>query len=398
MSLLSMMASNAGTKGRKKDRAVKSAVSTIPSSLKRSPPHSSASAVSKEDKVHYICPICDEPIVDAVGNDAGHDSVECSGTCATWLHRCCAGLSKVAFQVVRDSNDPFYCSQCRLDRQERDIISLKTLVTNLSSHLALISDELATLRSSQLTTATTAEATDEATGSQLISSSSRTLPTYYPHDALGVFRPLYSHSDMPSRRRSNLILSGLPESCKGTPRYLRTRQDLECAGEILSSIDSLVTVNTICDCFRLGKYKENNSRPRPLLVKLSRPSDVQSILMGRKNLASRPGIGIKPDLSADDRKIESLLLKERRSLIVSGVERKNIRISGSTIYVNKQKYGIILDGGFKKSSDVIHAPSCSPSRISLASDTSYHSTPTGVDVAASQSDLRNPSHASKHLS
>ena len=193
----------------------------------------------------------------------------------------------------------------------------------------MISDELATLRSSQLTTATTAEATNEATGSQPISSSSRTLPTYYPHDALGVFSPLYSHTDMPSsRRRSNLILSGLPESCKGTPRYLRTSQDLECAGEILSSIDSLVTVNTICDCFRLGKYKENHSRPRPLLVKLSRPSDVQSILMGRKNLASRPGIGIKPDLSADDRKIESLLLKERRSLIVSGVERKNIRISG----------------------------------------------------------------------
>ena len=81
--------------------------------------------------------------------------------------------------------------------------------------------------------------------------------------------------------------------------------------------------------------------------------------MGRKNLASRPGIGIKPDLSAD---------------------------------------GIVLDGGFQKSSDVINAPSCSPSRIPLASDTFYHSTPTDVDVAASQSDLRNPSHASKHLS
>ena len=82
------MASNAGTKGRKKDRAVKSAFSTLPSSLKRSSPHSSASTVSREDKVQYICPICDEPILDAVGKDAGHDSVECSGTCATWLHRC----------------------------------------------------------------------------------------------------------------------------------------------------------------------------------------------------------------------------------------------------------------------------------------------------------------------
>ena len=182
----------------------------------------------------------------------------------------------------------FYCPQCRLDRQEWDIISLKTLVTSLSSHLALISNELAALRSSQ---PTTAEATTaEATGSQPSSSSSSTMLTHYPRDAQGVHRPLYSPADMPSSgRRSNLILSGLPESCKGTSRYLRTRQDLEGAGEILSSIDSLVTVNTICDCFRLGKYKENNSRPHPLLVKLTRSSDVQSILMGRKNLASRPG-------------------------------------------------------------------------------------------------------------
>ena len=187
-------------------------------------------------------------------------------------------MSKVAFQTVRDSNDPVYCPQCRLDRQERDIISLKTLVTSLSSHLALISDELAALQSSQPTTA-------GATGSQPSSSSSSTMLTHYPRDAQGVHRPPYSPADMPSSgRRSNLILSGLPESCKGTPRYLRTRQDLEGAGEILSSIDSLVTVNTICDCFRLGKYKENNSRPRPLLVKLTRSSDVQSILMGRKIL------------------------------------------------------------------------------------------------------------------
>ena len=90
-------------------------------------------------------------------------------------------------------------------------------------------------------------------------------------------------------------------------------------------------------------------------------------MFSRKNLASRPGIGIKPDLSADDKKIESLLLKERRSFIVSGVERKNIRISGSTIYVNKLKHGIVLDGVFQKSSDVIHATSWSLSRIPSAS-------------------------------
>ena len=45
-------------------------------------------------------PICDDVIVDAVGKKSGHDSVECNGACSTWLHRCCAGLSKSASAAV----------------------------------------------------------------------------------------------------------------------------------------------------------------------------------------------------------------------------------------------------------------------------------------------------------
>ena len=94
---------------------------------------------------------------------------------------------------------------------------------------------------------------------------------------------------------------------------MRTRHDLEAAGELLSWLDPLVTTSLVVDLVRLGKYSED--RTRPLLVKLTRPNDVHSVLMARKKLAARPGIAIKPDMSAEDRKVESLLLRERRSLL-----------------------------------------------------------------------------------
>ena len=69
--------------------------------------------------------------------------------------------------------------------------------------------------------------------------------------------------------------------------------------------------------------------------------------MGRKRLASRPEITIKPDLAAEDRKAESLYFKEHWSLISSGNKKQDIRISDNFISVNNEKYGSIFDGAFK---------------------------------------------------
>ena len=101
----------------------------------------------------------------------------------------------------------------------------------------------------------------------------------------------------------------------------------------------------------LGKY--NESHTRPILVRLTRACEVQSILSQRYKLSQSPGISIKPDLSQEERAIESLLLKERKALIVSGTERKSIRIRGSTLFVNKVKYGVVRDLVFQR----YHSPS-----------------------------------------
>ena len=106
--------------------------------------------------------------------------------------------------------------------------------------------------------------------------------------------------------------------------------------------------------YTIPKFKDNSARP--LLVKMTRPNDVQSILSGRRKLADMPGIRIKPDLSPEDRKVESLLLKERRSQINAGVDRSAIRISGASLFVNKRKFGCVTGGIFQRSSESSPGP------------------------------------------
>ena len=64
-----------------------------------------------------------------------------------------------------------------------------------------------------------------------------------------------------------------------------------------------------------------------------------SILLNRCKLVQTPKVFIKPYKSHKERTTESTLLKERRSLINSGIESSSIRLHGNTLYVNKKKYG-----------------------------------------------------------
>ena len=65
-------------------------------------------------------------------------------------------------------------------------------------------------------------------------------------------------------------------------------------------------------------------------MKLNSAREVSTILANRQKLW---GISIKPDMAKQEREIESLLLKERRSLITSGKKSKEIKIRGKSLYV-----------------------------------------------------------------
>ena len=76
--------------------------------------------------------------------------------------------------------------------------------------------------------------------------------------------------------------------------------------------------------------------------------DVSNNLFNRNKLSTSLDISIKPDLSPNERKIKALLMKERYNLITSGTDCRLIRIRGNTIFVNKKKYGEVVNFTFQK--------------------------------------------------
>ena len=79
-------------------------------------------------------------------------------------------------------------------------------------------------------------------------------------------------------------------------------------------------------------------------MKFIRAADVSTVLSKRGSLRNSL-VSIKPDMSPLERKCESLLLKERWSLIQSGIPRPAIRIRGSHLLVRNKLHGQIRLSG-----------------------------------------------------
>ena len=75
----------------------------VSGSVKRAPKKVASSTSSKSSKSTKSCSslrysaLCEDEILDASSSLPGQDAIFCTGTCDSWLHRGCAGLSKPAF-------------------------------------------------------------------------------------------------------------------------------------------------------------------------------------------------------------------------------------------------------------------------------------------------------------
>ena len=123
-------------------------------------------------------------------------------------------------------------------------------------------------------------------------------------------------------RKFNVVPYGMCECPSCTPISTRLEEDLT---KVISEVDQSINSHSIKDIYQLGKYSPDNRKPRPLLVKFIRIADATSILSKRRSPHSTP-VFIKPDMSPTERRCESILLKERWSLIQSGVPREVIKI------------------------------------------------------------------------
>ena len=179
-------------------------------------------------------------------------------------------------------------------------------MTNVSSHLSLIVDKLAALNTKAETTPSTvgrsyASAVANASTSDINNPVGNASKTHEPRMSSSS-TSAHAHSRDPHDRKFNLLIFGLKECSKGTPKNTRIQKDYSDVCDILSTVETSVTSNVIRDCFRLGKFKEERAA-RPILVKLIRAHGVSSILANRKHLASPPGVSIKPDLTLEERRV-----------------------------------------------------------------------------------------------
>ena len=142
-----------------------------------------------------------------------------------------------------------------------------------------------------------------------------------------------------TERKYNVILYGLDECPKGTPRSTRIENDINKAISILSKADKSITSLSTKDAYRLGRFSSENKKTRPLLVKFICVSDALKVLAMRRSTQVSPII-IKPNMSP-----EALLLKERWSLIQSGVPREVIKIRGHRLIVRNKLYGEVSVSG-----------------------------------------------------
>ena len=149
-----------------------------------------------------ICPVCDvvikEPSDD--GRDPGDEALFCEGKCEAWYHRKCVGVSKCAYIIASESENPFYCLLCMQAHYNNIIAELKDQISTLTS------------KANQPT-----EATNPSSGQQPINQviqqpPATSIPVSTTPSAPGVNTK--SHSD----RKFNVVLFGLAECPEGTKK------------------------------------------------------------------------------------------------------------------------------------------------------------------------------------
>ena len=232
----------------------------------------------------------EEVIVDGSSSKKGQESIFCEGECSAWLHRCCARLSKTAFNAASRSKFFLLCPTCKLLANERDLMELRTRVDELENKLSVLLSKSSEGKHTPGSYAAVVGSDKEVI---LVKSGA-------------VQSPRRSRND--TGRKFNIIVHDVEESPKfnGSSRAARQINDMEAVIKVLSFVDSSISSLAIKDLFRLGKFSKSRTKPRPLMVKFVRAADANSIIS--KSVQLRKPYFVKPDRSLEERKKDKCLL------------------------------------------------------------------------------------------
>ena len=295
---------------------------------------------SKASKAPSVsCCVCCQPV-----NASKDEVLFCTGTCQEWIHRYCASVSVKAYRSIKDTGSPFLCFCCQQIRSQirsqDEVVKLNNEVRQLKEEVLQLQTVLSTLQSQASPSRQAADPVRNVTSVRSYAAAATPGGESPSNSKLSTSSNVQTSSTRlvsSSDKKFNIVIYGIDECAKGTSRSERLESDFSKVVSVVSGIDSNVHSQAIKDCFRLGKYDPQHKRPRPILVKFIRTLDVSSILSKRSVLS--PPINIKPDMSPEERLRDSVLLKERWSLIQSGISRSDIKIRKSHLYVKNKPYG-----------------------------------------------------------
>ena len=222
----------------------------------------------------FTCPICLDPIKDTSEDSTGEDAIVCEGRCNTWLHRKCAGLSKAAYDAATSSSASFYCPHCRLDTQESEIASLKCTIQQLVEDVYSLGNRLLpttdadTIQSSSVNPSrmpwiTYSQVLKSPAGPTLTTSSqiscqiSSQTPLHKQESGLSNHISPLSKPKGLSSSKYNIVVHGISERPKGTPRHKRLNKAFCEVNDVLQKLVSNAQVKPgVRDCRWIGKYDE----------------------------------------------------------------------------------------------------------------------------------------------
>ena len=340
--------------------------------------NSAVTQTSSSKLAKMSCCVCCQQI-----DTTKDEALFCSGSCQHWLHRYCAGVSTNAYTAFKVPGISFHCFGCHQLLNQEEAKKLASTVQQLNDEVLRLKTALRSANQSPPKDATCSDMSRKSYATATVISngesghvSASTVPNVQVQTGITETPPKIN-----PERKFNIVVYGINECSKGTPRHSRLQSDLSSAVSILSKLDNNIQPQSIKDCYRLGKFLPERESPRPILVKLIRISDVYSVLSKRSNL-SRP-LNIKPDLTKEERLCESSLMKERWRLIQSGVSRGDIKVRGPHLYVRGKVHGHYRNSVFQYVSTQSTPPNVTQPLISSDNASSPEGDPHSQSIVPS---------------
>ena len=174
-------------------------------------PPKAAEKKSKANQTKYL--VCEETILEPDEKTDGHNTVFCKGDCQGWMHRQCAGLSRLNFDKLGESTMPYLCTYCTLNKQYKEICTLKDTVQTLTNRIT----ELEAACKSSVSKPTAAQVTQ-------IESSVNSTSVINKHST--AFTASLPPSIDTSERKFNIVVYGIAENRPKTNKETRVKEDL----------------------------------------------------------------------------------------------------------------------------------------------------------------------------